>query len=79
MDYLKIDLRNMDELIQERFPNKDLVTLEELIGDYTETLWEMQNDKEHIRDIERELDENYVNMPDEDPYEARGISPRDFY
>ena len=45
-DYLKIDLRNMDELIQERFPNKDLVTLEELIRDYTETLWEMKNDKE---------------------------------
>lgn len=79
MDYLKIDLRNMDELIQERFPNKDLVTLEELIGDYTETLWEMKNDKEHIRDIERELEDNYANMPDEDPYEVRGISPRDFY
>ena len=79
MDYLKIDLRNIDELIQERFPNKDLVTLEELIGDYIETLWEMKNDKEHIRDIEKELEDSYVNMPDEDPYEVRGISPRDFY
>lgn len=79
MDYLKIDLRNMDELIKDRFPNKDLVTVDELIGDYTEALWEMQNDKEHIRDIERELEDNYVNTPDEDPYEVRGISPRDFY
>lgn len=79
MDYLIFDLRKLDKLIQERFPNKDLVTVDELIGDYTEVLWEMQNDKEHIRDIEKELEDNYVNLPDEDPYEVRGISPRDFY
>ena len=43
---MKIDLRELDKIIQERFRNNDLITFEELIRDYEEALYELKDLKE---------------------------------
>lgn len=66
----KIDLRNCNKWFQDRFPNKDIIGLEELIGDYEDLIDEVKGLEEQVRDLERDMEENYTPLPpDPDPYE----------
>lgn len=46
MKELKVDLREMNRWFRERFPNKDLITLEELLSDYENLILEDERRKE---------------------------------
>ena len=46
MKELKVDLREMNRWFRERFPNKDLITLEELLSDYENLILEEESRKE---------------------------------
>lgn len=46
MKELKVDLREMNRWFRERFPNKDLITLEELLSDYENLILEEEHRKE---------------------------------
>lgn len=76
MDFedVKIDLRNCNQWIKDRFPNKDLITLDEFIGDYEDLISEVDHLEEELRDLQQDLYENYTpNPPEPDPYEYRGM------
>lgn len=67
---LKIDIRETNRWIRKRFPNKDIISLDELFGDYEELIDEVDNLEEEIRDLKQDMEENYKPLPpDPDPYE----------
>ena len=60
MDFgdIKIDLRSCNRWIKKRFPNKDIITLEEFIGDY-EDLIEQVKENWDFKRIENYVWEKY--------------------
>lgn len=46
MKELKVDLREMNRWFRERFPNKDLITLDELLSDYENLILDEELRKE---------------------------------
>lgn len=52
MKELKIDLREMNRWFKDRFPNKDLITFEELLTDYEELILDAERRQEE--EIERQ-------------------------
>lgn len=67
---LIIDLRKCNKWIRKRFPNKDIVSLDDLFGDYEELIDEVDHLEEEIRDLKQDMEENYRPLPpDPDPYE----------
>lgn len=73
MKELKLDLREMNKLYQERFKNQDLITLDELLGDYEDLVWKVESLEEELRDLENKIEEDYE--PKKIDYE---IYDRDF-
>lgn len=70
---IKIDLRDVNEWIQDRFPNRDLITFEELLGDYESLITELEEIEESKRDLETDIENNYRRIEHSDPYEDRYI------
>ena len=67
---LIIDLRKCNKWIRKRFPNKDIVSIDDLFGDYEELINEVDHLEEEIRDLKQDMEENYKPLPpDPDPYE----------
>lgn len=67
---IKIDLRNVNSWIRDRFPKQDIITLEEFFGDYQDLISEVDHLEEENRDLRQDMEENYTpNRPDPDPYE----------
>lgn len=67
---LIIDLRRYNNWIRKRFPNKDIISLDDLFGDYEELIDEVDHLEEEIRDLKQDMEENYKPLPpDPDPYE----------
>lgn len=75
MDFndFKIDLRNCNKWYKDRFPNKDLITISELLGDYESLIDEVKELEERIRDLETDIENNYRRIYHADPYEDRYI------
>ena len=75
MDFndIKIDLRNVNKWIAERFPNRDMITFAELLGDYESLIDEVKELEERIRDLETDIENNYRRIYHADPYEDRYI------
>ena len=48
---------------QKRFPNKKLISLEELMTDYEDLMDEVDNLKEKIKDLEKDIEDNYEPIP----------------
>lgn len=70
LENFKLDLRGCNKWFQDRFPNKDMVSIEELIGDYEDLIDEVKYLNQELSDMERDRDENYTPLPpDPDPYE----------
>ena len=70
---IKIDLRDANQWIQDRFPNRDLITFEELLGDYESLITELEEIEESKRDLETDIENNYRRIEHSDPYEDRYI------
>lgn len=74
LDDFKIDLRNVNRWYRDRFPNKDLISFEELLGDYEDLMYEVKELEEENDYLKRDMEENYIAKPPEpDPYEYRGM------
>lgn len=63
MEHVYIDLREFSKWVQEQFPNKDLISLEELMTDYEDLMDEVDNLKEKIKDLEKDIEDNYEPIP----------------
>lgn len=68
MDLL-LDLRKESDWIKERFANKDLITLEQLLADYEDLIFENEHLEEALRDLKQDLQDNYKPIPQADQYE----------
>lgn len=75
MEEIFIDIRNW-RLLGDRFPNKDFLSLEELLGDYEDLIDENEHLQEKIYDMERDIEENYKPIS---YAEQIGYNPKDFY
>lgn len=73
MKELKLDLREMNKLYQERFNGQDLITLDELLGDYEDLISEVERLEREIKDMEQDIEDNYE--PKKEDY---GVYDRDF-
>lgn len=69
LEDIKIDLRNCNQWIKDRFPKKDLITLDELIGDYQDLISEVDHLEEKLRDLRQDVEENYTS----------NFNPSDYY
>lgn len=70
-----IDIRNENSIICDYFKNKDLVSIDELLGAIEDLSLEVERLNEHIEDREKEIADNYRRIPVE---EQVGVSERDF-
>lgn len=75
MDFndIKIDLRNVNKWYQDRFPNKDFISIAELLGDYESLITEIKEIEEAKQDLETDIENNYRRIYHTDPYEDRYI------
>ena len=78
MDEVFIDIRKVNEDIKKHFPNKDYVTIENLLSVIEDLSWEIEHYKEEIKDLKRDINENYE-LKKFDPYEEYGISEYMFH
>ena len=75
MKEIYIDIRAENHWLKKRFSDKDFISLEELLGDYEELVYDKQHLEEEIEDIKQDIQDNYKKIP----YgEQVGISDRDF-
>lgn len=56
---LLINLKEQNSWIQDRFPKKDLITLDELMSDYEDLIGEIEHLQEEIEDFKQDRDENF--------------------
>lgn len=57
MKELKIDLREMNRWFKDRFPNKDLITFEELLTDYEELILDVERQEEEKNERQATIDD----------------------
>lgn len=62
MKEILIDIRDINGL-KDIYKNKDFISLEEIICDYQEKLWEVQDLEEKIEKMEKNIQENYKRIP----------------
>ena len=59
MEDLRFDIRTWCDDIKERFKDQDLVSINELLSDYEEALYEIKRLKKEIKDIKQDIEDNY--------------------
>lgn len=59
MDEVFIDMRKENHWIQKYFPNKDFVSIYDLLGCIEDLDADVEQLKEKIEDMERDIQENY--------------------
>ena len=75
MDNIYVDLRNENRWIREAFRNKDLASVEDLLGKIEDLLDELDHTKEEFEDFKRDVEDNYRRL---EVSEQLDISDRDF-
>lgn len=75
MEEIYLDIRNYSSWIKNRFPKKDYISLEELLGDYEELILDLEHTEEELKDLEQDIQDNYRPIP---YAEQVGISNSDF-
>lgn len=63
MENVYIDLRTQNKWITEKFPNKDFVSIEDLLSELESLLDDIENLKDKIRDLENDIEDNYKPIP----------------
>ena len=62
MDKIYLDIENLI-YFQERFPNKNFISIDDLIGDYENLIDEVENLKAMIKNLEKDIEDNYERIP----------------
>ena len=75
MDNVYIKTQDVNKWIGKYFPNKDLISIDDLIGCIEDLDSEVERLKEKYEDLEQDLEDNYRPIP---VSEQVGISDRDF-
>lgn len=76
MDSLYIKVEDLNKWIAKYFPNKDLITVEDLLGVIEDLDSELENKKIEYEELENNLHENYKPIS---PYQLYGINEKDFH
>ena len=63
MKELKIDIRNENEYIRNRFKGVDLISLEDLLNEFENLIFEVERLEERIEDLEQDIEDNYRRIP----------------
>ena len=71
-----LDIRNWNRWLKDRFPKKDIISLDELLSDYEDLISEVEHLEEELHDLEQNLEDNYKPIS---KYTQFGVSERDFY
>jgi len=66
LNEIMIDLRKCNKWYQDRFPNKDVITIDNLLSDYEDMIDEIKYLEDRISDLEIDIATNYRRI---DPYE----------
>jgi len=77
MDEIFIKTSSYD-CLEKHFKDRDLTTIEELIGLIEDLDYDLENLKEEFDDFKNEVKEHYKPIPF-DPYDEYGISESDFH
>ena len=64
------------DILNKLFKNKDLISIDELVGCLEEQYFLIEKLEEDIEDLNRDIEENYKPI---DKYDELGISESDFY
>jgi len=63
VDEVMLDLRNTAKEIQDRFKDKDFVSLDEFVGSFEDALYEIKKLQDEIQDLEDDIRDNYKRIP----------------
>ena len=75
MEEIYIKIANCN-FLKKYFKNKDLVSIDDLLGIIEDLYYENERLKEEFEDFKRQVEDNYEKIS---PYKMYGISERDFY
>lgn len=67
----------LPEDVKDRFRNQDLITIDELIGELDDVLYELKSTKEELEEKEEYYQSNYKPRW-KDEYQLYGVSEKDF-
>lgn len=62
MDNIYLDIKDLI-YFQERFPNKDFISISDLISDYESLIDDVSNLKTVVENMEHDIQENYEPIP----------------
>ena len=75
MDEVYIKVNDLNKWVSKYFKDKDIVSIDELVGTIEDLDDEIERLKEKIEDMEQDIQENYKPIP---ASEQVGVSDRDF-
>ena len=76
MEEVYIKVQDLNRWIAKYFPNKDLITIDDLLGVIEDLDGELDEQKEKYEELENKLHDNYEPIS---PYRMYGINERDFH
>lgn len=59
MKEVYINIKNENDKISDLFKNKDLVSIDDLLGKIEDLLWEKEELERQIKDLEQDIEDNY--------------------
>ena len=76
MENVYIKVEDMNKWVAKYFPNKDLVTIDDLLAVIEDLDSELENAKMDYEELENNLHDNYKPIS---PYEMYAVNERDFH
>lgn len=59
MKEVYINIKNENDKISDLFKDKDLVSIDDLLGKIEDLLWEKEELERQIKDLEQDIEDNY--------------------
>lgn len=59
MENIYIDLRQENKWIRERLNNKDMISINDLMDEFENLLYELEGVQEELKEFKNEVEENY--------------------
>lgn len=59
MENIYIDLRQENKWIRERLNNKDMISINDLMDEFEDLLFELEGVQEELKEFKNEVEENY--------------------
>ncbi len=75
MECMYIKTEDLNKWVAKYFPNKDLITVDDLLAVIEELDAELENEKEKCEELENNMRDNYRPVS---PYTMYGINEKDF-